>query len=619
LVLVLSVPLFVAAVKLSSPRWYPLGDFAMTELRVRDVWSSHPPLIGLSGRIGTLGPDQGSHPGPLSFYALFPVWKLLGSSAASLLWANVALNMAAITAALWLGFRRGGTTMLLAIGAALAVLMRLYGSYLLAVPWNPYLCVLWWFVFLVSVWSVFDNDFVALPVAAFAGTLCMQTHISYLGLVGGLGAFTVGVVLWTAVRHPNDEAARSMRRWGLIAVAIVVVAWIPPLIDQFVHSPGNLRTIERYFSSPPGASVGLHDGVRLVFRQLNPFKLFGPAVANRSISAVSVRYGQVTINANVVAATGSVFPGIALVVIWLVSVFGACRRRAQKLVRLDLVLAVSLVLGVLSAARIVGFPLWYLSLWAWSGPVLMLLAIGWTIVVYASARGISLGRAVIALPVVIALAIGSLIASASGVGIELPRESKQMAALVPPTVAALHALPRQARRGPYVITANDAYDSDAVTAETMALLNELLRNGFDARLPIELRSFATRNHAIADPARAALQLDIATGGDISYWRADPRYRELAYEDSRTDAERAEYGALRTQIISELDRAGLKTLDHYVDTNPGALLRPTSTLTNGRTPLPPVPPAALVRIAGMISLGYPAAIFVGPPGKPAGEP
>jgi hypothetical protein len=57
----------------------PVLDLAMTEFRVRDVGGGDTPLIGLPGRIGVF-PDQGSHPGPLSFYLLAPVYRLAGSS-----------------------------------------------------------------------------------------------------------------------------------------------------------------------------------------------------------------------------------------------------------------------------------------------------------------------------------------------------------------------------------------------------------------------------------------------------------------------------------------------------------------------------------------------------------
>src|SRR5690242_19623377 len=78
LVAVLSIPLGVGLIKLHSGHWYPTFDFAATEIRVRDVASRHIPLIGLAGRIGSLA-NQGSHPGPISFYLLFPFWKLSGS------------------------------------------------------------------------------------------------------------------------------------------------------------------------------------------------------------------------------------------------------------------------------------------------------------------------------------------------------------------------------------------------------------------------------------------------------------------------------------------------------------------------------------------------------------
>ncbi len=47
LLALLALPLIVALAVLAQKRWYPILDLAMTELRVRDVGTSHPPLIGL--------------------------------------------------------------------------------------------------------------------------------------------------------------------------------------------------------------------------------------------------------------------------------------------------------------------------------------------------------------------------------------------------------------------------------------------------------------------------------------------------------------------------------------------------------------------------------------------
>ena len=99
---------------------------------------------------------------------------------------------------------------------------RAYGAFLLTLPWNPYLPVLWWFVFVLAVWSVLADDLAMLPVAVFAGSFCMQTHISYLGLIGGLVFVTVVVLGWRAYKRATRrrceplavEVGRDRRRVG---------------------------------------------------------------------------------------------------------------------------------------------------------------------------------------------------------------------------------------------------------------------------------------------------------------------------------------------------------------------------------------------------------------------
>ena len=104
--LVVGLPLLVAVVALATDHWHPVLDLAMTEFRVRDVFTSHTPLIGLPGRIGTY-PNQGSHPGPLSFYLLAPTYRLLGQTSWSLEVGTVVVHLAAVVTGLWIGWRRG--------------------------------------------------------------------------------------------------------------------------------------------------------------------------------------------------------------------------------------------------------------------------------------------------------------------------------------------------------------------------------------------------------------------------------------------------------------------------------------------------------------------------------
>ncbi|HRE02536.1 MAG TPA: hypothetical protein PLV68_14645, partial [Ilumatobacteraceae bacterium] len=116
-----TVPLIVALVALRGRHWSPVLDLAMTEFRVADVGGAHTPLIGLPGRIGQMPFNQGSHPGPLSFYLLAPSYRGFGSSAWSLEVATVVLHLAAVVSALALAWRRGGVRLTIAVGVLLAL------------------------------------------------------------------------------------------------------------------------------------------------------------------------------------------------------------------------------------------------------------------------------------------------------------------------------------------------------------------------------------------------------------------------------------------------------------------------------------------------------------------
>src|SRR5690606_22178424 len=100
-------------------------DLAQIEMRVRDVGTAHSPLVGLGGRI--FGFDtQGAHPGPVSFYLLAPVYRLLGGTSWALQVSAATLNVAALAATLWATSRRWGAQGVLLVAAGLAVLLRLY-------------------------------------------------------------------------------------------------------------------------------------------------------------------------------------------------------------------------------------------------------------------------------------------------------------------------------------------------------------------------------------------------------------------------------------------------------------------------------------------------------------
>jgi hypothetical protein len=593
LIALLVIPLVFAVVALRETRWYPLLDFAQTEIRVRDVASSHPPLIGLAGRIGPYGPEGGSHPGPLSFWALWPFYQLFGASSWALEAATAALNAAAVGLALWIAHRRAGVRLVLGVAVILGLLMRAYGASLLTLPWNPYLPVLWWCVFLLAVWSLFLRDLPMLPVAVFAGSFCAQTHIPYAGLVAGLMACVIGVLGFEAYRRRHDaRLRRELLRWSLVGAALGLVLWLPPIIDEVVHEPGNLTVIREHFSHPPEPAVGMREGTEVLLVQLDPMKRLTEPLSTEIVPSV---------------AEGSIVPGLLLVGTWVASAVVALRMRHGALRALHAVVGLALVLGFVSTARIFGFVWFYLLLWAWGVVALAILAIVWTVAELVRTRAqrepsrasrlvpIALGTAAV---VVTAL----FVVDAADVDVQARRINDTLGELVPPTAAALSELGERGEDGPYIVTWLP--DGLAIGAQGFGMLNELDRLGFDVRADEPHRPGATRYH-VMKLADATIEVHVATGRDIDRWRTDPRYREVAYFDPRSEAERSEFEALRTQVIDDMEQSGLDDIVNQVDVNLFMLSLE-----------PRVPPVADERITRMLEIGMPAAVFVGTPNSPA---
>jgi hypothetical protein len=590
LLAVLAFPLLVALVALRRPHWYPLLDMAQTEIRIRDITGGHPPLIGLAGRIGPFGPDGGSHPGPLSFYALWPVWKLFGGSSYGMYASTVVLDIMAIALSLWMAVRRGGRPVLLGIAVVLAVLMRAYGAYLLTLPWNPYLPVLWWFVFVLALWSVLAGDLAILPIAVFAGALCTQTHISYLGLIGGLVVVGIlGIVRFGYTHRDDPSTRRTLWRWSGISVALGAVLWTPPVIDEIAHSHGNLSVIRDYFTHPPDSPIGFSRGIGVLLSQLNPWSL---------LTHILVHDG------GGLEVTGSRVPGAILLIVFGASVVVAWRLRHRVLLALDIVLVVALALGLVSSARIFGTVWFYLLLWAWALCALILFAIGWTVVETVRIRNdraiwgrtagsVALGAVALAMSIVFTL-------QASRVTVQTPRLNQALGAMVGPAAGALADREALGQKGPYLVTWLP--DAEAIGSAGYGLLNELYRRGFDVRAEEVFRPGATRYHVI-DDRRPTLELHLATGADIANWKRKPGFREVTSFDPRSTAERAKFDALHRRVESDLRRAGLPDLASQVDSNLFML-----------GIVPKVPASTRTMVTQMLDLSMPMAVFIGPPGR-----
>ncbi len=573
----------VAVVARHDPHWYANFDLALTELRVRDVTSRHPPTVGLSGRIDAFG-VPGSHPGPMSFWLLAPVYRLLGASSWALVASTAALNLAAAAVAVWLGRRRAGLAGAVTATAAVAVLLHAIGPDRWLQPWNPYLPLLWWPVVLLAVWSVLDGDTAMIVVLAVAGSFCAQTHVSYVGLVACTGAVAAGALAVPALRHRDDgDRRRATLRWAALATLVVAVLWAPPLIEQVRNDPGNLTILREQFSDPAGPTVGLGRGVGVFLRGLDPWGLLA---------------GRIDLD-------GPVWRGAALVVAWGAGALASWRRGATSLRRLHVVVGVALVAGLVSVSRIEGRVFDYLIFWLWPTAVLAAGSIVGSLVVLWPAsdgeRGRIAGRrvpcAATAAGAVLALALGSTLWQAGRAEPPQPGQARINERLIPPAVDALRSgeAPGSGPRGRYLVRSDDALSGGL---NTYTLLLELERQGFEAGVD-QVFAVSARPFRVLPPDDATAVVTYVTGAAIDDWRRRPDVVELAHaEPSAADATR--YAQVRARVVADLRASGLDDEARVIDANLLALAADER-----------VPHATLGRMREMIELGTPTSVFVSP--------
>jgi hypothetical protein len=598
-VAVIATPLLVALGVLHSPRFYPLLDLAQTELRIRDVFTRHTPLIGLPGRFGTF-PNQGSHPGPISFYALWPVYRLLGSSAFAMQCATASLHILTLTVSLWLARRRGGVPLVLAVGAIAVRLYASYGGAILTEAWNPYMPVTWWFLFLLAMWSVACRDYVVLPIAVVAATFCMQTHVPYLGLAGALLAIvTLGMIVleWRARRAgteaDTDATTRWRALWKWIAVAVVLgaVLWVPPVVEQFTHDPGNLSVLSKDLRHPHEPVAGTKEGIRLFLHHLDPTDLF----TNSDMTP-----DQRTVQ-------GSLAPGMAFLALWGVSAVVAVWKRQRDAIALHAVVAGALFFELVSMSRIAGPTYFYLMLWAWGTTTLAGFAIVYTAwAVWRTGldderRG-RVGRAGSAV-LAGAIVVQAVLFSVDAAHTEVPNapQTKTVGEVSRPTIAALSSgnVPGGGKSGRYLGTWNDPM---TLGARGYALLLELERHGFHVG-GNDINKVGVTLHRVIEPQDATAEVHLVSGSRaIAEWAASHRDDvRVAYFDPRNAAQQAEYRRLEQHVLSALRREG-----DAADARAIAQGNLAVALAEK------FPPDLLPDARRLLALGLPLAVFVGPP-------
>ena len=588
------LPLVVATIAMRRPPWSPVLDLAMTELRVRDVGSGHTPLIGLPGRIGPPG-QQGSHPGPLSFYLLAPTYRLLGATTWALHLATLVLDVVAVGLAVVLGHRIAGRRLAATVAVLLALLVVGYGVAPLLEPWNPYLPLLWWVVLLLSLWAALLGDRPALLLMVASGSLCAQTHVPYLGLclaLGGLVLGAVGLDLW---RHP-EHRSRALR-WVAASLVLGVALWTPPVLDEIAHDPGNLTVLTDHLGTPPEEPIGLGAAGTQVLEHFDLGHLTVDQVRRPGLLARG-ELGR--------------FPearrGAVVLLAWAVLAITAWRRSPRALRALHLVVGASTAVAWFSISRVFGVVWYYLMLWLWAVPLLAAVGAIWSLAAWRgsgpagepAAERPPLRSPAVALPVVLVVLLS--LRSTMTAPDAAPSDNQLslvLHALVAPTRDALLAGAGEAtgRGGRYIVGFDDALH---IGSQAYGLVTELERAGFDAGMDPAFGVPITQ-HRTVRPQDATARIELVTGVYLAAWRALPGAVEVAKVDLRTPAQLRELAALRPVVVAGLRHEGLEELIPYLDTN---LFR-AAIDQRASEPL-------RVKMDRMLKIGMPTSIFVTPP-------
>jgi len=274
---VVFVPVFLKVAR----GWRPLDDDAVISLRSWAVFSAHPPLVGVYSTATSAGGHVVYGPGPLLFWLLaLPVRLDPGHG---VLWgagllAAVILSVAAEAAwsvAGWLGVAF--------VAFAVADVGRLVPTIFDNVAWNAYFALLFFFASAVLAFAVACGRLGWWPVLVFSASVAAQSHLYF---VVGAVALAVIAPLMGILRR-----GRPVRhRWWVAGIAIGVICWAAPLVQQFTGHPGNISSILEVGRGQ--SSVGGGSALRIVAMAASPSPIWLAHLPSGFSSEIALAYAH---------------------------------------------------------------------------------------------------------------------------------------------------------------------------------------------------------------------------------------------------------------------------------------------------------------------------------------
>jgi hypothetical protein len=538
-------PLAVALITWVGSDWVPIHDVAVTDMRVRDVWSSDTPLVGPYSRY------LWNHPGPVMFWMMAVPSALSGQAAWGTLVGGVLIQAIAVVWAGVLSWKIGRLTTVVLTMAAMLVTVRSIGPLVVLEPWNPHVALPWFVLFVLYAWQLAAGRWRRLPGAFFVASFLVQTHIGYLPLVGA--ATAVALVYLVVDRRRSRIEPVGVRAFVLTGI-IAVVLWAPVVVEQLTSSRGNLSLLADYFlggqTEEPRAGLRAATGLAGAAFGVPPPWLGGDEA--RDYLTGAIRPG---------GAWLIVVP-VVLLAVGLVGTHLAGRRDHQRYV---VVVAAVFGAGVLALSRITGDLLDYLFYWRTPLAVMVLVAAGVGVFDWVDARQ-QTAREQTGRP--------ALATAGTTAGMVL------LAALsIPPTIAVATHGDQVKPFEEEVAAVLDQIDTDAVDGTVLVrfdgstigglqggLTNALDRDGVDARVDESL-SFQFGEDRVAAPDEVdEIWYALEDGYLTSFRVSDPHGRVVARLMPLGAEAEDEIVALQLQLADQLAAAGRSDLWPTLDSD-----------------------------------------------------
>jgi len=211
--------------------WRPFGDNAAIASRAHQVFSLHPPLVGMASAASFHTGHVVYDPGPLLFYLLAIPEKLDASQ--GLLWGAALFGGIALSVAVEAAWSAGR-----AVGAALVAFAVLDMAWLTPqvfenLPWNAYFPVPFFIASVAAASAVAAGRAGWWPVLVAAASVAAQSHLFFVvpGLVLVLVALAFALI---------GSSTRASFGWLWSGLVLGALCWLAPIVQQFTDTHGNL-------------------------------------------------------------------------------------------------------------------------------------------------------------------------------------------------------------------------------------------------------------------------------------------------------------------------------------------------------------------------------------------